>query len=410
MDGRRRARRAVVQRAGLFLVWLATGIPAWRDTCARQPEVRSAPETADPFNPAGARDLSGVLAPILEKYKLPCLGGAIVASDRLVAIGAVGHRLVGDEAPVTTSDLFHLGSCTKAMTATLIATLIEEGKLSWTTTLKEALPGLAPRMDPAYLPVTIEQLLTHRAGIPGDLNFDGLWGRLWQRHGTPTEQRAALAEGVLTHKPVHDPGGQFLYANAGFAIAGYIAELRTGKAWEDLMRERVFGPLGMSSAGFGAPGVAGKADQPRGHSKDRTPVEPGPNADNPPAIGPGGTVHCSLADWGRFIALHLRGEKADQKLGDVTLRRETFAKLHTPVKGKGADYAMGWGVANRPWAGTPGVTLTHSGSNTMWFCVCWLAPEKGFAVLVTTNIADDKAGKACDEAASALISDYQKPK
>lgn len=359
------------------------------------------------FDPEDVRRIDDLLRPIREKYNLPALAGAIVGSGDLLAIGAVGVRRVGDDTPITVDDLFHIGSCTKAMTATLIATFVEEGKLSWNTTLETALPDLAPRMDPGFRKVTLEQLLTHRAGIPTDLNFDGLWGRLNQRVGTPTDQRAALAEGVLTHPPVHPPGGKFMYANAGFAIAGYIAEVQTGQAYEDLMRERVFKPLGMSSANFGAPGSRASVDQPRGHTKARKPVEPGPSADNPAAIAPGGTVHCSLADWGRFIALHLRGEHADQKLGNIVIKRETFAKLHTPVKGQGADYAMGWNVTNRPWAGNPGVALTHSGSNTMWFCVCWLAPEKQFAVLVATNIADDVAGKACDDGAAALIQDYQ---
>ena len=52
--------------------------------------------------------------------------------------------------------------------------------------------------------------------------------------------------------------------------------------------------------------------------------------------------------------------------------------------------------------------LTHNGSNTMWFCVTWLAPEKGFAVLVTTNVGGDEAGKATDEAAAALIGEWTK--
>lgn len=361
--------------------------------------------TPDPFAATQARNISELLGPILKKHDVPALAGAIVTTDSLAAIGAVGVRRVGDETPVTINDKFHIGSCTKSMTATLVATFVEEGSLSWSTTLEQALPDLASKMDPAYRSVTLEQLLTHRAGVPTDLHFDGLWGRLWNHTGSPTEQRATLAQAVLCRPPEHAPGGKFLYANAGFAIAGYICEVRAAKPWEDLMRERLFVPLGMTTAGFGAPGTGDSLDQPRGHGKGRKPQEPGKGADNPAAIGPGGTVHCSLADWGRYIALHLRGEHADQRLGALTIKRETFLKLHEPVRGQGADYAFGWGVANRPWAGNPGIVLTHSGSNTMWYCVCWLAPEKGFAVLAATNIADDKAPKACDDAAGALIQD-----
>ena len=63
-----------------------------------------------------------------------------------------------------------------------------------------------------------------------------------------------------------------------------------------------------------------------------------------------------------------------------------------------------WIVTDRPWAG--GRALTHSGSNTMWYCTVWIAPARDFAVLVTTNQGGDEAAKACDEASWALIQDH----
>jgi len=83
---------------------------------------------------------------------------------------------------------------------------------------------------------------------------------------------------------------------------------------------------------------------------------------------------------------------------------------HTPP----ADgYAMGLSAFTRPWAkgdkpDDTGRVLTHNGSNTMWFCFTWLAPERGFAVLVTRNFGADGAGKATGEAGSAVIQDWQK--
>src|SRR5262249_9243419 len=189
---------------------------------------------------------------------------------------------------------------------------------------------------------TLEQLLTHRSGVPSDLSADGLWGRLWKREGTPTEQRLTLVKGVLARDPDSPAGTKYLYSNAGFAIAGAMAEKITGKAWDDLMRERVFGPLGMKSVGFGAPGTKGVLDQPLGHSSKGKPVELGPGDDNPPAIGPAGTVNCSLADWAKYIALHLAGDRGDKT---KILAPETFAKLHEPPAGADPKYAMGWSVA-----------------------------------------------------------------
>ena len=360
------------------------------------------------------RSLNDILEPIRKAHALPALGGAIVTTDGLWAIGAVGTRRAGGDDAVTVDDLWHLGSCTKAMTATLVARLVERGKLRWTTTLGEAFPGLKDTMDPGWPGVTLEQLLANRGGAPAGLDRDGLWGQLWAHKGTPTEARRLLLEGVVKHPPEYEPGSKFLYSNANFAIAGHVAETLAGASWEDLMRREIFTPLGITTAGFGAPGRAGeKADQPRGHAGGK-PVEPGPGADNPVAIGPAGIVHMSLADWGRFVAAHLRGARGDAVTGadgKPFLTADSWKKLHTPP---GDGYAMGWAVSTRPlWAkgdgkGDTGRVLNHNGSNTMWFCVAWIAPEKGFAVLVTTNVGGDDAGKATDEAAAALIREWQR--
>ncbi len=345
------------------------------------------------------RDVSGLLKPIQERHKIPGMVAAIVEGDQVIALGAVGVRKAGSPEPVQIGDLFHLGSCTKAMTATMIATLVEERKISWETTLEKVFSPWPDRWNAAWRNVTLEQLLTHRSGAPSDLGADGLWGKLWNRKGTPTEQRMDLVEGVLSRPPLHEPGTKYLYANAGFAIAGAMAEKITGEAWEDLMRKRLFEPLGMTTAGFGAPGTPGVVDQPRGHRKGGAPVELGRDADNPPAIGPAGTVHCSIGDWAKFVALHLQGDRGEARL----LSAKTFAKLHAPFKGPDPQYAMGWGVTERPWGG--GRVLTHNGSNTMWFCVVWIAPKKNFAVLVACNQAEN-GDKATDEAAWALIQNY----
>ncbi|MCC6739571.1 MAG: beta-lactamase family protein [Planctomycetia bacterium] len=372
--------------------------------------------------PAGAsagdpRSLDDVLEPIRAKHKLPSLAAVVVTADGLQAQGAVGSRRAGREEPVTTADLWHLGSCTKAMTATLVARLVEQGKLRWTTTLGEVFPKLEDRMDEGWRAVTLEQLLANRGGAPAALDRDGLWGELRAHKGTQTEARRLLLEGVVAHAPEYDPGTKYVYSNAGFAIAGHVAEVVTGTAWEDLMKREVFAPLGIESAGFGAPGrAAEKADQPRGHTSKGDPVEPGPGSDNPVAIGPAGIVHMSLPEWGKFVAAHLEGgadgggERRGRKAGaeGPFLGEESWKKLHTPP---GDNYAMGWATGTRPWAkggkdGDTGRVLTHNGSNTMWFCVTWLAPEKGFAVLVATNAGGDAGGKGTDEAAGAAIKSW----
>ena len=129
------------------------------------------------------------------------------------------------------------------------------------------------------------------------------------------------------------------------------------------------------------------------------PIPPSPIADNPAVIGPAGTVHCSLADWAKFATMHLRGENGKEPL----LPAEVFHKLHTATDG---EYAFGWLVAKRGWAG--GATLSHVGSNTMWTADIWLAPKKNAAYLAATNVGAQSGFQACDAAITELIKSSNK--
>jgi CubicO group peptidase (beta-lactamase class C family) len=306
--------------------------------------------------------------------------------QKLVAVGAVGVRKLGADAKMTIADHVHIGSCTKAMTATHLATLVESGKLRWDSTLADVFPDLKARFHENLASVTLEHLLTHRSGLPAD----GPW---WMLEGSSTtEQRRSLLTQWASWKPPHRPGTKFEYSNVGYAFAGLLAEQTSGKSWEDLMREGLFQPLGMKTAGFGPPGAKDTIDQPWGHTAEGKPSQ----TDNAPPIGPAGTVHCSLPDWAKFVALHLQG--AQGKAG--FLKPETFRTLHTPPPVNEA-YAFGWGAVERPWAG--GRALMHSGSNTMWYATVWIAPQRNFATLVAINQGGDAAAKASDEASGALI-------
>lgn len=355
--------------------------------------------------PAAADDLVARIETIRAEAGVPALGGALVTLDGLEGVWVTGTRRAGGEERVTAEDLWHLGSCTKSMTATLIALLVARGDLAFETPLGELLPELATEMDVDYLDVDLVDVLCHRAGLPA--NPATLAEARFDERSLP-EQRAAVARMVLSAAPVHPPKGAQLYSNTGFLIAGHIAEVATGQPWEVLIQTLLFQPLGMTSAGFGPPGTQAQCDQPRGHSADGTALEPGPLADNPPVIGPAGTVHASLGDWAKYIQLHLRGCRADVEVGAITLTRDTFTRLHTAYDGPGRKYGFGWGIEQRPWAGGDGTALWHNGSNTMWYCVTWLGLGNGVAALVTTNIATPKAKGATDEVAKLLIQEHER--
>ena len=123
----------------------------------------------------GIRDLWRLLERERKKQGLPAVAAVVIQKDRIVAQGTAGLRKTGDKARVELDDRWHLGSCTKTMTATMIAVLIERGDLSWDTPIGKALPDLAETMRPEYCNVTIEMLLAHRGGIHHELDVPGLW-------------------------------------------------------------------------------------------------------------------------------------------------------------------------------------------------------------------------------------------
>lgn len=387
--------------AGVALVVLLYVLNSFYFHLLEDPAAALAKEPTTPpeADSGDARNLNAVLEPIRREHKLPALAAAAVRNGKITALGAVGARRAGHAARVGLNDRFHIGSCTKSMTATLCAILIEQGKLKWNTTIAESFPELADKIRPEYRAVTLEQLLNHRSGLPEDRQPDAVvWPRILSLTGPLKEQRHALVEIVLQQASTAAPGAKHQYSNDGYAVVGAMCEQATGRPWEDLMRELLFEPLGMTTAGFGPPGHAEKMDEPWGHLLDGftwRPLPPGPDADNPAVIAPAGTVHCSLGDWARYAVLHLQGERGEAKL----LKAETFRKLHTPLPGD--NYAYGWLVDERDWAG--GKVLMHAGTNGFWFAVIWLAPNRNSGYLAATNLANHAAEEACDTVVAELI-------
>jgi CubicO group peptidase (beta-lactamase class C family) len=342
---------------------------------------------AEPTMPP--RDLAATLRPLADKYKLPGVVGAILHGDEIVALGSTGVRKLGDRALFLPTDVIHLGSDTKAMTAILIGQLVDEKHLAFDATMRDLFPDLVSRMNGAMAKVTVRNLLTHTAGFPHDLD----WWHLDRTHLSLSAQRRLAVEEALSVAPATPIGG-YAYSNVSFVVLGAIVESRTGMPWETAIERRIFRPLGMASAGFGPPGAPGRVDQPWGHVLKNgrlTPVQ----VDNAPVLGPAGRVHCSITDWAKFIAETLRAAQGHPTL----VSAETFARLIEPFPSQ--EYAGGWIVTNRPWA--DGVALTHAGSNTTWYCNVWIAPRKDFAVLIATNDGAEPVARAADEGVGLLI-------
>jgi CubicO group peptidase (beta-lactamase class C family) len=264
----------------------------------------------------------------------------------------------------------------------MIAALVEKGKLSWDSNLGEVFRDLA--LPPDVRAITLLELLAHRSGLRANPE--------WLRSAgsdSLMDQRTAAVARLASVELLSSPGSKFSYSNWGYVIAAAMAEKATGMSYEDLMRTLLFEPLQMHSAGYGAAGTRDKVDEPWGHTAEGGASQ----ADNPLVMAPAGGLHCSLEDWGKFIRDQLHGAEGRPAL----LKRESYSRLHSaPFE---ENYALGWGVANRPWGG--GRVFTHAGSNTLNLAVVWMAPARDFAMLVVCN--QGNAERACDEVCAGLI-------
>ncbi len=359
-------------------------------TAVVEAEPQRAAKSGGDCPAAGDPAVTNLLVPIRQKHQVPAMAAALVTSKGLVTVGVVGTRKQGTETAVTLNDRWHLGSDTKAMTATLVAKLVEKGRLKWESTVAEVFPDLAPGFGAEARGITVLQLLSHRSGLkpnPDLVSYAGADG---------AKERLRLVKDELSRVPKHKPGTQYEYSNLGYAIAGAITERITGNSWEQAMKDEVFGPLGMTSVGFGGTGTPDRLDQPWGHHQNGQPVAGnGPAMDNPPVLSPAGRVHCTIQDWAKFIADQLRGARGEPAL----MQPASYKKLHTPPFG--GEYALGWLVVERSWGG--GMVLNHGGDNTMNCALVWVAPRRDFAVLVCVNQSGHTAFQAGDEAVGALI-------
>lgn len=339
--------------------------------------------------------LKDLVPKIRADKKLIGLGAMIMVDGKVIASAVSGERMRGGGVGLEVGDRWHLGSITKSMTATMIARLVEKQEIKWTTTVGECF-GESIQMHADCRGITLEQLLTHTSGTPPNFPIVTQFQRPAEGKERVNARKTAVAA-VLKKKPSSQPGKSFVYSNVGFTVAAAMVEEKTGKSWEDLIRQELFVPLSLTHAGFGPPKDGEKKlDQPRGHQK----IGPfkrvaGQGDDNTPIMGPAGSVHMTLADLCAYGNEHLAGEHGKGKL----LKAETYKQLHTPRK---QNYAFGWLVPKEN-----GVTdqrlIWHNGSNTMWYALLVLLPDRNAVVSVTSNDGDLKSA---EDAAFQIVKEF----
>lgn len=323
--------------------------------------------------------LQSLVEAIAKDSESPAMGIAVLRDGKLET-AVTGVREMGKGEPVAVDDPWSVGSIGKPLCSTVVALLVEKGKLRFETTLKEALPDVP--MKPAHEAITLEDLMKHRSGLPQDENFRAPdVQRIAGDAKTPRDIRARYVADILSREPIAERDTRFAYSNAGYAILAHVAERTTGVPYEELLRKTVFEPLGMTRSYAGSDTLP--AARPSGHV-------PGPNGLRPMNLrgalesmvaGAGGGIFTSVGDLARFGAAHLAGLRGE----DGFLKAETVERLHSgrPEEGPGSMlYACGWGIHRHPsvetWHG-------HNGSNGTFRAELAVFPKANLVVVGIVN-------------------------
>lgn len=270
---------------------------------------------------------------ILKRFHIPEISYAVIDSKSTLEIAALGKHATDLPDTATLNDRFHIGSNTKAMTAFIIAKYVEKGKLKWTTRFFDLFPQWEEKSKPAYANITLQQLLSHTAGIPpfqgeGDPEIPDF-------KGTNPEKRKQFARFVVTLDPVKtDEDHPFVYSNAGYTLAALMVEKVTGKSWEQLM-DQIFNKELHLNVKLSWPENQKHKDT-WGHSTEDGKLKPLPSnfGYHLDYTEPAGDVNIKLKDYIKFIQLNLKGLQGQ----DNYLSAATYTFIHKGIK----NYSLGW--------------------------------------------------------------------
>jgi CubicO group peptidase (beta-lactamase class C family) len=329
--------------------------------------------------------LDAYVAKAVQQWKVPGLSVAIVRNDSVLYTKGFGVLAVGSTTPVNDQTLFEIGSSSKAFTATLVAMMVSDGKMRWDDHVTDYLPGLKLYDPIANAELTIRDALTHRSGLArGEL--------LWLGSGFSRDE-------VLHHlrflKPETPFRSHYSYQNMMFLAAGEAAGKAGGSSWDELVKQRIFAPLGMTSTVTSFKAIATpNATTP--HSSQRDSVYTlGPFNDQ--NIGPAGSIRSNARDMAQWLRFQLGdGTYNGKRLVSTAALRE----IHTPQilvggsgRGGAADstpptsyfstYGMGWFIEDYRHQ----LVWQHGGNTEGMTAAVGMMPEQKFGVVVLSNMA-----------------------
>ena len=283
-----------------------------------------------------------VVEQALSDFNVPGAAIAVVAGGEVVYAQGFGYRDVDAERPMTADSLFAIGSTTKAMTATVLGTLVDEGLVEWDEPVRRYLPAFTLSDSSISERITVRDLVTHRSGLP---RHDLLW---YNNNEIP---RAEMVSRLADLELSADLREKYQYNNLMFMTAGYLTGQLTGQAWEEVMRLRLFDPLGMERTNFsvGESQLDSDFSLPYKENDDQE-IEQIPFR-SIDLIGPAGSVNSSVTEMSQWLLLNLRnGRMGDQQLvsatnlADIQSPQMTTGETQERVEISPATYGMGWRI------------------------------------------------------------------
>ncbi|HXH06935.1 MAG TPA: serine hydrolase domain-containing protein [Vicinamibacterales bacterium] len=365
---RRGSNRGIPDPAGLR-VHLAGAFPRLARRRAGAALLLVLAAAAVPTGLPAREDLQAAFARLAEEARsragAPGLSAAVVIGDRLVWSSGFGRASVEHDVPATASTVYRIASISKPIAATAVLQLVERGRVGLDEDIRKYLPFFP---DKGGMTITVRHLLTHTSGIrhyrPGEME------------STRRYETVAEAAAVFMHDPLlFPPGTRYSYSTYGYNLLAGIVEAASGLTFETYLRERIFGPAGMSATWLEHAGeiVPNRACQ---YVRSDGRLRHAPYADLSVKWAGGGMI-ATVEDLARFhIAL-------DQ---GRLLGREMLQLMYTPGRladGSPIEYGLGWRLEpdkqGRVW-------VAHSGGATGGSGYLLRLPAQGLAVAVLCNV------------------------
>lgn len=287
------------------------------------------------------------MSKLLTDWNEPGAGVAIISNGELVYVKGFGYRDYGNKLPVTKNTLFQIASNTKLFTTIAAGMLVEEGIFKWDKPIKESVPELEFYNDFLNNQVTLRDMLGHKTGIS---RHDMIWFQ-------SDFSRKELFDRVRYLEPSLPLRQDFIYNNLMYTAVGYSIELRTGKTWEEFVKERILLPLDMNNTVFSIAEMQKTKDYgvPYNEKRDTTLLYKIPLKEDGAAVGPAGSIITNLDDLSHWvIALMNEGKYKNKEVIPNSIIEETLkpgiAFSNTELEEKGYNerlnsvYGMARGI------------------------------------------------------------------